>query len=43
MLKNIAIILTSIAILAAVGYYQYYTWSDCLEENGFFTCFAMLT
>ena len=43
MLKNIAIILASIAVLGAVGYYKYYTWSDCLGENGVITCFAMLT
>ena len=42
MIKNIAIILTAAAVIVAVGAYSYYTWVDCLEENGFFTCYRML-
>lgn len=29
-------------LLAGIGAYQYYTWSDCLEENSVLTCMRML-
>jgi hypothetical protein len=31
------------AFIAAVGYYTYYIWSDCLDENGVLTCMRMLS
>ena len=31
-----------VAFIAAVGYYTYYIWSDCLGENGVLTCMRML-
>ncbi len=31
-----------VALIAAIGYYVYYIWSDCLGENGFLTCARML-
>ena len=32
----------TITIFAAILAYGYHTWSDCLEENSFFTCARML-
>ena len=31
-----------VALIAAISYYVYYIWSDCLGENGFLTCARML-
>jgi hypothetical protein len=31
------------ALVAAIGFYVYYVWSDCLGENGFLTCARMLS
>ena len=31
-----------VALIAAIGFYTYYIWSDCLGENGFLTCARML-
>lgn len=36
--NSIAIII----LLICVGAYQYYTWSDCLEDNSVLTCMRML-
>ncbi len=32
-----------VALIAAIGFYVYYVWSDCLGENGFLTCARMLS
>jgi hypothetical protein len=31
------------ALVAAIVFYTYYIWSDCLGENGFLTCARMLS
>ena len=41
-IKNIGILLFSAAIIAGVLALAYHQWSDCLEENSFFTCARML-
>jgi hypothetical protein len=41
-MKNIATILFGIALIVCVVYYTYHVWSDCLNENSFFTCARML-
>ena len=41
--KIILMLIASIAVFVFIGWYTYYTWSDCLEENSFITCARMLT
>lgn len=41
-MKNIATILLGIALIVGVVFYTYHVWSDCLNENSFFTCARML-
>ena len=43
MLKSIGQIILGLVILAAAAAYSYYTWTDCLGENGVLTCARMLT
>ena len=31
-----------VALVAAIGFYTYHVWSDCLGENSFLTCARML-
>jgi len=40
--KIILMLTASVAIFGLFGWYTYYTWSDCLEENSFITCARML-
>jgi hypothetical protein len=32
----------AIIFIAGIAYYLNHVWSDCLEENSFFTCARML-
>ena len=32
----------AIIFIVGVGFYLQYIWSDCLDENSFFTCARML-
>ena len=32
----------AIIFIVGVGFYLQHIWSDCLEENSFFTCVRML-
>ena len=43
MLKLVGQIILGLVILAAGIAYTYYTWTDCLGENGVLTCARMLT
>ena len=31
-----------IILIGMIGWYTYYIWSDCLEENSVLTCMRML-
>jgi len=42
MTKNLIIIACSLVFFTGFGYYTYYVWSDCLEENSVLTCMRML-
>ena len=35
-------IVAALIPFAIVGWYHYYTWSDCLGENSLLTCMRML-
>ena len=35
-------LMAAIIFFGFIGWYTHYTWSDCLEENSFITCFRML-
>tara|TARA_Y100000389_G_scaffold54036_1_gene49902 strand:- start:28970 stop:29152 length:183 start_codon:yes stop_codon:yes gene_type:complete len=41
-LKIIGTILLGTVLIVGVVALTYYQWSDCLEENSFFTCARML-
>ena len=41
-IKSIGTLVFAIALLAGTIWYGFHTWSDCLEENSFFTCSRML-
>ena len=41
-LKIIGTLVLATAIIAGVLALAYHQWSDCLEENSFFTCARML-
>jgi hypothetical protein len=41
-IKLILQLILLVAAIAALGYYFYYIWSDCLDENSILTCMRML-
>jgi len=41
-MRTIAMLLVGVALIAGVIALSYHQWSDCLEENSFFTCARML-
>lgn len=41
-MRTIAMIVVSVAFISGVIALSYHQWSDCLEENSFFTCARML-
>lgn len=40
--KAIASLIFAILLIVGGIWYTWYTWSDCLEENSFFTCYRMM-
>jgi hypothetical protein len=40
--KSIATLVLAVALIAGAAWYTVYVWSDCLEENSWFTCAKML-
>ncbi len=42
MLKLILIVIATVILTGSVIALGWYQWSDCLEENSFFTCSRML-
>ena len=41
-LKIILMLVASVAMFGFIGWYTYFVWSDCLEENSVLTCMRML-
>lgn len=41
-MKNIVMLIVGVMLIAGVVALSYHQWSDCLEENSFFTCARML-
>ena len=41
--KSIATLVFAIGLIIGSGWYTYYLYSDCMEENSFFTCVRMLS
>jgi len=43
MIEKLIYGVATIMVLACLGAYLHYIWSDCLEENSVFTCMRMLS
>jgi len=41
-MKTLFQIVVAIVVISALAWYTQYIWSDCLEENSWFTCARML-
>ncbi len=42
MIDKLIYVTSAFIIIVGLGVYMEHIWSDCLEENSFFTCVRML-